>query len=234
MRWSERSIARALAAIEECQIRYRTIRDYTCTFSKRERIKGQRTPLHIIMMKVRTQPRSIYLKFRQPSAGREAIYIVGRNNGKVLAHDVGLNRLLAGTLRIEPTGGFALEGCRHPISEAGIGPLLDTVQTRWSSELDPSESVVVFRDDQTVGTRRCTMIETTHPHQHPEFLFYRVRFFIDDELGLPITSRPMTGRALPSPRRRWLRDTLQRAASERRSSDLDFDALNGHYAFGRF
>jgi hypothetical protein len=182
----ETPIARALASIEACQLRYRTIRDYTCTFSKRERIKGQLTPLHVLMMKVRTQPRSIYFKFRQPSPGREAIYIVGRNNGKVLAHDVGLNKLLAGTLRLEPTGGFAMEHCHHPISEAGIGPLLDTVQTRWSSELDPSESVVVFRDDQRVGARRCTMIETTHPHQQPEFLFYRVRFLIDDELGLPI------------------------------------------------
>ena len=179
-------IAAALASIEECQRRYRSIRDYTCTFSKRERIKGQLTPLQVLAMKVRTEPRSIYLKFRQPSPGREAIYIVGRNNGKVLAHDVGLNKLLAGTLRLEPTGARTMEGSRHPISEAGIGPLLDTLQTRWSSELDASESAVVFRNDQTVGTRRCTMIETTHPHQQPEFMFYRVRLFIDDELGLPI------------------------------------------------
>ena len=65
----ETPIARALASIEECQLRYRNIRDYTCTFSKRERIKGQLTPLHVLMMKARTQPRSIYLKFRQPSPG---------------------------------------------------------------------------------------------------------------------------------------------------------------------
>jgi hypothetical protein len=145
-------IARAIASIEECQLRYRAICDYTCTFSKRERINGQRTTLHVLMMKVRTQPRSIYLKFRQPSPGREAIYIAGRNGGKVLAHDVGLNRLLAGTVRLEPTDGRAMEDCRHPISEAGIGPLLDTLQARWSSELDPSESVAVLRDDQAVGT----------------------------------------------------------------------------------
>ncbi len=231
----ENPIARALAAIEECQIRYRTIRDYTCTFSKRERIKGQRTPLHIIMMKVRTQPRSIYLKFRQPSPGREAIYIVGRNNDKVLAHDVGLNKLLAGTLRLEPTGSFAMEDCRHPISEAGIGPLLDTVQTRWSSELDPSESVVVFRDDQPVGTRRCTMIETTHPHQQPEFRFYRVRFFIDDELGLPIHFEAYDWPSSPqSPAEMVEEYTYSELRLNVGLSDLDFDVSNGHYAFGRF
>ena len=65
----ETPIARALASIEVCRLRYRSIRDYTCTFSKRERIKGHLTPLQVLMMKVRTQPRSIYLKFRQPSPG---------------------------------------------------------------------------------------------------------------------------------------------------------------------
>ncbi len=203
----ETPISGALAAIERCQIRYRKIRDYTCTFSKRERIRGEMTPLHILTMKVRTEPRSIYLKFRQPCAGREAIYIAGRHDGKVLAHDVGLNRLLAGTLHLDPKGGRAMEDNRHPISEAGIGPLLDTLETRWASELDPSESVVLFRDDQMVGPRRCTMIETTHPEKLPEFLFYRVRLFIDNEMGLPIHFEAYDWPGSPRNRRRCSRNT---------------------------
>ena len=51
-------IGRALSSIEECQTRYRHVRDYTCTFSKRERIKGRMTPLHVLTMKVRTDPRA--------------------------------------------------------------------------------------------------------------------------------------------------------------------------------
>ncbi len=231
----ETPIARALASIEECQLTYRNIRDYTCTLSMRERIKGQLTPLHVLMMKVRTQPRSIYLKFRQPSPGREAIYIVGRNKGKVLTHDVGLNKLLAGTLRLDPTGDFAMEDCLHPISEAGIGPLLDTLQTRWSSELDPSESVVAFRDDQTVGIRRCTMIEATHPHPKPGFMFYRVRLFIDDELGLPIHFDAYDWPSSPQAPAEIVEEyTYSDLRLNVGLSDLDFDASNGNYAFGRF
>ncbi len=232
---TETPIARALGAIEDCQIRYKAVRDYTCTFSKRERIKGSMTPLHVLTMKVRTEPRSIYLKFRQPSAGREAIYIAGRNNGKVLAHDVGLNRLLAGTLHLDPTCGRAMEDCRHPISEAGIGPLLKTLETRWSSELDPSESVVIFRDDQTVKSRRCTMIETTHPDQRPEFLFYRVRLFIDDEIGLPIHFEaydwPTSSHAPAEMVEEYSYSDLKLNVG---LSDLDFDVSNKDYAFGRF
>ena len=73
--------------------------DYTCTFFKRERISGKLIPAHVMAMKVRTKPQSVYLRFQQPAKGREAIYIAGRHGGKVLAHDVGFNKLLAGTLR---------------------------------------------------------------------------------------------------------------------------------------
>src|SRR5262249_10154507 len=71
-------IARALRAIDECQARYEAVRDYVCTFSKRERIDGRLTTPHVMFMKARTRPRSVYLKFRQPAAGREAIFIEGR------------------------------------------------------------------------------------------------------------------------------------------------------------
>src|SRR5262249_15193958 len=87
----ETPLDRSIQIIAECQARYQAVRDYTCTFFKRERIDGRLVPEQVLTMKVRTHPRSIYIKFHQPAAGREAIHIVGRNGGKVLAHDVGLN-----------------------------------------------------------------------------------------------------------------------------------------------
>ena len=229
------SITRAIAAIEECQSKYQAVRDYTCTFSKRERIQGRLTPLHVLAMKVRTQPRSIYIRFRQPAAGREAIYIDGQNDGKVLAHDVGLNKLLAGTLRLEPTGSRAMEDNRHPITEAGIGSLLDTLETRWNQELDPSESVVVIRDDQKVGGRICKMIETTHPCRQSDFMFYRVRLFIDGRLGLPIHFEaydwPSSPQATPELMEEYTYNDIKLNVG---LSDRDFDVSNADYAFGRF
>ena len=125
----ETSIQHAIRVVSECQERFQSVNDYTCTFFKRERISGKLIPAHIMAMKVRTKPQSIYLKFQQPARGREAIYIAGRHGGKVLAHDVGFNKFLAGTVRLEPTSARAMEDCRHPITEAGIGPLLETIKT---------------------------------------------------------------------------------------------------------
>ncbi len=227
--------ARAITAIEECQAKYEAIRDYTCTFSKRERIKGRLTPVHVLAMKVRTKPRSIYIRFQQPAKGREAIYIAGQNDGKVLAHDVGLNKLLAGTLRLEPTGSRAMEDNRHPITEAGIGPLLDTLETRWSSELDPSETVVFIRNDQEVDGRNCTMIETTHPCRQTEYMFYRVRLFIDGELGLPIHFEAYDWPGSPEVPPDLMEEyTYKDIKLNVGLSDHDFDVSNANYAFGRF
>jgi hypothetical protein len=229
------SIAQAIASIEECQARYQSVRDYTCTFSKRERIKGQLTPLHVLEMKVRTQPRSIYIRFRKPASGREAIYIAGQNDGKVLAHDVGLNKLLAGTLRLDPTGSRAMEENRHPITEAGIGPMLRTLKSRWSSELDPSESVVVIRDDQKVGGRCCKMVETTHPCQQSDYMFYRVRLFIDHQLGLPIHFEAYDWPSSPQAPAQLMEEyTYDDVKLNVGLSDRDFDVSNADYAFGRF
>ena len=124
---AEASIAKAMRMIRDCQARYQSVTDYTCTFYKRERVDGHLTPLHIMNMKVRTKPQSIYLKFQRPAKGREAIYIAGQNGGKILAHDVGFNKILAGTLQLEPTSAQAMEDNRHPITEAGIGPLIETL-----------------------------------------------------------------------------------------------------------
>ena len=234
-RLPEAPIIRALREIDECQARHEMVRDYVCTFSKRERINGRLTTPHVMAMKVRNHPRSVYLKFRRPAAGREAIYIEGRNDGKVLAHEVGLKRLLAGTLSMEPNCDMAMEECRHPITQAGIGPLLDTIEARWSSELDPSESLVNFRDGQLVDSRPCMLIETTHPRHEPHFLFYQVRVYIDKEHGLPVRFEaydwPTCPQAAPALVEEYTYTDLKLNVG---LGDVDFDISNAAYAFGRF
>lgn len=231
----ESPIARALRAIEACQDRYDEVRDYVCTFSKRERINGQLTSPHVMFMKARTRPRSVYLKFRQPAAGREAIYIEGRNDGKVLAHDVGLGRLIAGTLHLDPTGPRAMADCRHPITEAGIGPLLNTLEARWTAELNAAESRVDFQDTQLVGSRPCTRIDVTHTRRDPDFLFYQVHLYIDRELGLPIRFEafdwPADPQVAPSLVEEYSYSDLKLNVG---LGDMDFDVSNLDYAFGRF
>lgn len=228
-------IARALKLVGDCRKKYEGVSDYTCTFYKRERIGGRLTKTHVMNMKARSRPHSIYLKFEQPVAGREAIFIEGRNRGRVLAHDVGLGRLIAGTLHLDPGGAQAMEDCRHPITEAGIGRLIETVWNRWSAELTPEESKVAVRDDMMIGDRKCTLIETTHAKRRHHLMFHRVRLYIDQELGLPVRFEgydwPKEPGAAPELAEEY---TYTNVRTNVGLGDRDFDVANPGYAFGRF
>jgi hypothetical protein len=231
----ETPMARALRMIAQCQTRFTSVIDYTCTFYKRERIAGKLTPLFVMAMKARSNPKSIYFRFEDPYKGREAIFVDGRNCGKILAHDVGFTKLLAGTLEIEPTSARAMEENRHPITHAGIGALIETIARRWAAELNPDESLVLFDSNLTIGPRRCTMIEAIHPQSRPHFQFYKVRLFIDTELNLPIRFEGYDWPSEPGAAADLVEEySYIDLKLNVGLVDIDFDTCNPQYSFGRF
>lgn len=228
-------VAMAKQAIADCKGKYARVRDYTCTFVKRERIDGRLSPRHVMHMKARTNPSSIYLRFQTPNKGREAIYNAGRNSGRVQAHDVGIGKFLAGTMNLDPRGALAMEDCRHPITEAGIGVLIDTIARRWNDELTPEESRVTFQTNLRIGAHPCTMIEAIHPGRHPRFLFHKVRLYIDHEHGLPIRLEGYDWPEHPGAAPELVEEyTYLDVRINVGLSDHDFDANNRAYSFGRF
>ncbi|HWE35260.1 MAG TPA: DUF1571 domain-containing protein [Isosphaeraceae bacterium] len=231
----EDPIRRARRAIADCRERFQAVKDYTCTFLKRERVDGKPTPLFIMAMKVRSEPRSLYLRLQQPRGGREAIFVAGRDRDRALVHDVGLGRLLAGTLRLDPKGPMAMEDCRHPITEAGLGHLIETVSERWNAELRPGESRLEFDPACTVAGRPCLRIDSTHTEHRPGDMFQRVRLFIDDELGLPIRFEAYDWPAAPGAGPELVEEyTYKDLRLNVGLTDLDFDTRNPAYKFGRF
>jgi hypothetical protein len=228
-------LQRAKSEMAACKERYEKIHDYTCVFHKRERIDGRLVTPHIMAMKTRTSPHSLYFKFVQPNRGREAIWDPNKNKGKVVAHDVGFGKLLAGTMILDPNGSMAMEENRHPITHAGIGHMIETVIERWNVELDPTESVVEIHPHAKVANRECTLIETTHPSRRAFFLFHRVKVYIDHEHGVPIRFEaydwPKTaGEEAPLVEEYTYSDLKIDVGL----SDIDFDPSNARYSYGRF
>jgi len=232
---SEDPVARAISIMADCQTRFEKVRDYTCTFYKRERIDGVLSAPHVMEMKMRTEPHSVYLKFRQPNRGREAIYVAGRNDDLVLAHDVGFTKLLAGTMRLDPRGPRAMEGNRHPITDAGIGALITTIASRWAEELQSSEAVVLFDSRLKLGPARCLLVETIHPERRPNFVFHKVRLFINSDLGFPVRFEgydwPKESGRAPELVEEYVYDDIKINVG---LTDSDFDIANKLYSFGRF
>lgn len=227
-------LTQAKAMIAESRARYQHVKDYTCTFFKRERVNGNMTPQFIMAMKYRTRPQSVYFKFVKPNAGREAIYTAGRNGGKALVHDVGIGKLLAGTLSLDPRSRRAMEDNRHPITDAGIGHMIEELHQRWETEMKHGETLVAMRDVQ-VGTRPCTMIESTHPAKGPNYLFHKVKVYIDREHGLPIRFEAYDWPRRPGGQAELVEEYIY--ANLRLNPGLresEFDPSNPQYSFGRF
>lgn len=166
---------------------YQGVRDYSCLFVKRERIRGQLQAENLVALKARTQPFSVYLRWLGPKqfAGQEACYVVGRNNGMMRAKSNGLLGAV-GFVSLDPRDPRALENSRHSITEAGIGNLIERYSQGW--ELDRRANRTQVRvAEYDYNKRRCTRVEAIHlENAGGSAQFYRNIVYFDLTTYLPI------------------------------------------------
>jgi len=163
------------------------IRDYTATMLKQENVNGELQEGQVMEVKVRHQPFSVYLKFQHPQKlrGQQAIYVKGKNNDKLVAHGVGLQRTL-GTHKLDPTGILAMAGNKYPITDLGILNLIDKLLEVGYRDSKVGECTVTYHEGVKVSGRECTLIRVVHPEPRPYFVFHIAQIFVDKELNLPI------------------------------------------------
>lgn len=221
--------------IVRAKSRYESVRDFTCILHKQERVKGRLTGQQVLKLKVRTNPKAVYVKYLKPHAGREAIFVDGKHQNKLLVHDVGIGKLLAGTLQLDPKGHHAMQDTRHPITEASLGHMIDTIHDAWQRELRPGEMWVDLNHQARVGDRGCTLIETAHRKRYAGDMYYGVKVYIDKELILPIRFEaydwPAKEGGTPELAEMF---TYQDLKLDVGLTDHDFDPANSAYDFGRF
>lgn len=173
--------------ITEARRHFQGIKDYSCVFVKRERLKGQLHPENQVAMKVRNKPFSVHLKWMEPknTVGQEACYVAGRNKGMMRAKSPGLLGAV-GWLTIDPNDPRARENSRHAITEAGIGNLIERVAKRWEEERKLNLTQVKIGEYE-FQKRRCIRVETIHPdNSGKQFQTYRVILYFDKEHHLPV------------------------------------------------
>jgi hypothetical protein len=217
------------------QEQLRSIRDYTCTFLKRERIGGELRPMEFIQMKSRTRPFSVYFKWVQPFDGREVIYVSGKYDNKLVVHSTGVEKLVGGTVAMDPRDERALENSRHDITESGLGNLTDRLVTRWETEKKLGRTSVELRDNAKVDGRVCWCVKTVHPNDPRRYSYYRTRVFFDKEHNLPIRFE-----AYDWPRRGSTTDgelveeyTYRDLRFNQNLTAMEFSIENPKYNFGR-
>jgi hypothetical protein len=164
----------------------REIQDYSCIFTKRERVKGKLLGYEQIAMRVRHNPFSVYMYWLSPDGtkGQQAVYIEGRNDGKMIAQPVGALGI-GGPYHLKPTGPFAMKNQRYPITNAGMLKMMEQLVVEAQGERKYGETTVKYYQGAKVDGSVCTVTEVTHPkRQH--FLYHMARIYVDDQLQLPI------------------------------------------------
>lgn len=206
------------------------LKDYSGLFSKRELIKDQLIG-QVMDIKLRHEPFSVYLKYHEPHSGREVIYVNGRNKGNLLVHEDGF-KALAGTLAFSPTSPEALKENRYPITQIGMGIMLDLTIAQWQQDQKIGETDVKIYPEARIGDVDCKMYETSHPAARPHFKFMRTRLYIDKRTNLPLRLEqygfPKKAGDNPPLVEEYTYSGLKINAG---LTDLDFDTKNKSYNF---
>jgi hypothetical protein len=118
-----RQLARQAA---EC---YASLSCYQARLIRQEEVNGTDKPREEMLFKFRKQPFSVYFKWiGTVGQGREVVYVNGQHEGKIhtlLADGDMLGMRGGGRFAVAPDSMLVRNKTRHPITEAGIGSLVD-------------------------------------------------------------------------------------------------------------
>lgn len=219
----------AIKIANSCRSSLAKVRDYEATFSKRELV-GNSMVAHTMDIRLREEPFSVYMRFRQPHEGREVIYFSGRNGGKILAHESGVKSIV-GTVALLPTSSRAMDESRYPITMVGISKMLDQIVSQWESELKYDEVDVKYYPNAKIGDVECKVIQTSHPERRSHFKFHMTRLYLDRSNNMPIRVEQYAfpnGNSKPALVEEYTYTNIKPNVG---LTDADFDTKNSKYNY---
>ncbi|MCX8116437.1 MAG: DUF1571 domain-containing protein [Desulfobacterota bacterium] len=158
---------------------------YTAIFHKQERIKDWLKSKETVRFKFK-KPFKVYMQWIEgPGKGREIYYVEGWNKNRILVREPGTFGTV--TLHLNPLGRLAMQGSRHPITDAGLGFLVrlfgENLRRGWASGQVAYE---LLKEEQVYG-RRALVIDLRFPRD-PRYGYYcyRTLMAIDTQTKVPI------------------------------------------------
>lgn len=181
----EHPLKPAIRVAAACGETLRGVNDYECRFLKRERINGQ-VVKQTMFLRLREAPFSVYCKFAEPHAGREVLFVEGRNNGMMLAHEGTGVKAIFGTVSLALDAPEVRAENRHPISSIGLRKMIDLLVQQWEAECQYGEINVQYYPDARLGEIPCRVVESSHPQPRRQFPFHITRLYVDSQSNLPV------------------------------------------------
>lgn len=172
---------------KRAKIAYSKINDYTCSFSKKEAVNGYFVDERNIELKFMKGPR-IYMKWTEGELlGMEAIYAGEETDKKLVVHGTG-GLLSPLTLRIEPAGSAALSKSRHPITEVGIGFLINEVERNYQMAKQNKQGSVTCMGRTSINAHAAIYVKARLP-EGSGYYGPDIDIYFDETSHLPILLR---------------------------------------------
>lgn len=176
-------------------------RDYTCTFTRQEFVKGALSAEQVAEMKVRLNPGGVYVRFARPDAvaGLEAAYTAARKNGKFQYRPAGVAGA-KGFKTIDLDDAKFLAENRHPVTDWTMSAILDRVAAATAREKTLNNPVEVYTGDFQFAGRNVTRYEILTRRPHAFRYAHRTLVYVDKETKLPVRyeayDQPKSGAAV--------------------------------------
>jgi hypothetical protein len=175
-----------LRFLGQAERRYIEVYDYTAILLRREMIEEVLRPQETILLKFQ-RPFKVYMKWLEgPGKGREGLYVAGAHKDRFLVHEGRGFRGLV-TAALDPSHPRVLEESRHPITNVGIGRLLEIIGENARRAARESVLRLVDWGPGTVAGRQVHQVEGILPRDPGAgYYCYRVLVSFDQENDLPI------------------------------------------------
>jgi hypothetical protein len=215
--------------------------DYTAQFVKQELVNGELLDEQEIELKIRHAPFSVYMKWITGEAGREVLYVDGKNDGRMTAHGGGWRARLP-SVSLDPTGSLAMAESRHPITRVGLYNLTQMMVEIHRDDLQ-KQNVARFErlDDQVYDGRVCHAFLIEYKDKQSSEHYRKSISLIDKEWSIPVFTKNfgwLNGEAPADPDQHdeaTLIEYYSYANIKFRSNLIaqDFDHTNDEYGFKR-
>jgi hypothetical protein len=175
-----------LALVARLEASYAQVRDYTAIFKKRERVQGVLLDQEVMQLKYQ-KPFRVYLRWLAgPKEGREVLYVEGANENRLLVYDPsGIQRFF--TLLMSPRDERAMRESRYPITQIGIGRLIELIAENARRAWSQGELQLIDHGMGEEDGRPVWRYEGILPDDPAKGYFCaRLLLAVDQESGLPV------------------------------------------------
>jgi outer membrane lipoprotein-sorting protein len=173
------------AWVRDAQQAYATVEDYVAILHRQERFDGHLLEKETILLKFK-KPFKVYLRWVAPlHQGREVLYADGWNANRLMAHEGGVLGFI--TMNLDPQGFLAMRQSRYPVTDTGIGRLLEVLADKLARATAADELAIIGSDASAVYGRKTQRIEAALARRPGEsHTRGRVIVHFDIENKLPI------------------------------------------------